>query len=174
MTSAGTARNPDLVLNFASQIRYHELEWCDMHRGRFVSSPIPLNLGSRKSFTRADIEVYGIDQSGASFEGRVFLNNPQATLMTPLSVEQGYAGSFHVFGYGLWPADVDKDSAARAASAETIRAPITKIVIATKPVRRAAAKGEEALITVVPVYPGNPPRDASDAFKLEGVRIIVH
>lgn len=145
-----------------------------MHAGRFISEPIPLVLGSRGAgFERADVEVFGIDQSGASFEGRVFLNNPDATLETPLSAERGYAGSFHVFGYGIWPADVDKDRAAPAAS-EGIRAPIAKTVIATEAVRRAAARTNAIRVTVVPVFPGNPPRDASDAFKLEGVRIIVH
>lgn len=144
-----------------------------MYSGRYVSAAIPLNLGSKKNgFDRADIEIYGIDQSGASFEGRVFLNNPEANLATPLSPENGYAGSFHVYGYGIWPADVT-DRADKPAAWQGIRAPITKTLIATEAVRRAAGKGNEARVTVVPVFPGNPPRDAGDAFKLEGVRIIV-
>ncbi|HEY6271038.1 MAG TPA: hypothetical protein VIX19_03480 [Terriglobales bacterium] len=134
-----------------------------------------MNLGSKeRGFDRADIEVYGIDQSGASFEGRVFLNNTEATLKTPLTAGHGYAGSFHVYGYGIWPADAVADKAATPEASEGIRAPITKTLIATEAVRRAAAKGNEARVTVVPVVPGNPPRDAGDAFKLEGVRIIVH
>jgi hypothetical protein len=146
-----------------------------MHTGRYISAPIPLNLGSRKAgFERADIEIYGIDQSGASFEGRVFLNNPEATLATPLSLEHGYAGSFHVYGYGIWPADVASGPGGKPAASEGIRAPITKTVISTEAVRRAAAKSDQARVTVVPVFPGNPPRDAGDAFKLEGVRIIIH
>jgi hypothetical protein len=145
-----------------------------MHKGRFVSAPIPLNLAGKPGFDRADIEVHGIDQSGASFEGRVFLNNPEATLETPLTPQHGYAGSFHVFGYGVWPADVGKDRAEVAASADVIRAPISKTVIATEAVRRAARQGDSARVTIVPVYAGHPPHDASDAFKLEGVRIIVH
>lgn len=145
-----------------------------MHRGRFVSAPIPLNVAGKTGFERADIAVHGIDQSGASFEGRVFLNNPEATLETPLSADQGYAGSFHVFGYGVWPADIGGDRAEQAASADVIRAPISKTVIATDAIRRAAAHGNAARVTIVPVYPGHPPRDASDAFKLEGVAIVVH
>lgn len=144
-----------------------------MHSGRFVSASIPLQVESKKDFDRADIEIYGIDQSGASFQGRVFLNNPGANLSTPLTPEHGYAGSFHVFGYGIWPADV-AENPARPAASQGIRAPITKTLIATDAVRRAAAKGAETRVTVVPVFPGNPPRDAGDAFKLEGVRIIVH
>ena len=145
-----------------------------MHKGRFVSTPIPVRLESQgRQFGRADIEVYGIDQSGASFEGRVFLNNPEANLSTPLSPEHGYAGSFHVYGYGIWPADV-ADNPAKPAASQGIRAPITKTVIATEAVRRAAARSKEARVTVVPIFPGNPPRDAGDAFKLEGVRIKFH
>jgi hypothetical protein len=142
--------------------------------GRFVSEPIELNLGPRGlNFDRADIEFYGIDQSGPSYEGRVFLNNPNATSETPRTGENGYAGSFHVYGYGIWPADIGKDPASRAAASAVIRAPIEKVVIATEPVRLAAAASSKITVTVVPVYPGNPPRDASDALKLEGVRIIV-
>lgn len=144
-----------------------------MHSGKFTSAPIPLNLGSKKErFERADIEVYGVDQSGESFEGRVFLDNPEADISTPLTSAEGYAGSFHVYGYGIWPADVGNQR--RDRQEEGIRAPITKTVIATEAIRRAAAKGTEARITVVPVFPGRPPRDAGGAFKLEGVRIIVH
>jgi hypothetical protein len=143
-------------------------------KGRFVSPPIRLNLGDRGlKFDRADLEFYGLDQSGPSYEGRVFLNNPNANLETPTTPENGYAGSFHVFGYGIWPADVGKDPAARAADSETVRAPIQKVVIGTESVRAAAARSPEITITVVPVYPGNPPRDAGYALKLEGVRIIV-
>ena len=146
-----------------------------MYSGKFTSPPIPLDLGSKQDgFDRADIEIYGIDQSGASFEGRVFLNNPEATVKTPLKAELGYAGTFHVYGYGIWPADAAADHAAKPSALEGIRAPITKTLIATEAVRRAAAKGKETRVTVVPVFPGNPPRDAGDAFKLEGVRIIVH
>ena len=35
-----------------------------------------------------------------SYEARVFLNNPAATLETPLEPGEGYAGSFNVFGHG--------------------------------------------------------------------------
>ena len=143
-------------------------------KGRFVSEPIRLSLGPLGlSFHRADIEIYGLDQSGPSYEGRVFLNNPNADRETPTTPENGYAGSFHVYGYGIWPADVGKDPADRAAASAAIRAPIEKVVIATEPIRRAAGISPEITVTVVPVHPGNPPRDASDAMKLEGVRITV-
>lgn len=140
----------------------------------YVSPPIPLSLGPDElQFHHADIEFHGVDQSGPSFEARVFLNNPGADLGTPLTPEHGYAGSFHVYGYGIWPADVGKNRETRADDARAIRAPIKKTVIATEAVRMAAKKGPVVTVAVVPVYPGQPPRDACDALKLERVAIVV-
>ncbi|RTL35070.1 MAG: hypothetical protein EKK48_29710 [Candidatus Melainabacteria bacterium] len=47
-----------------------------------------------------DIEFDGIDQSGPSYEARVFLNNADANHDTAKLAEYGYAGSFFVFGFG--------------------------------------------------------------------------
>jgi hypothetical protein len=134
-------------------------------RGRFVSRPIRLDLGPRgRNFERADIEISGIEQAGPSFEGRVFLNNPDASLETAPTPENGYAGSFHVYGYGLRsPEDTGADST---------MAPIVKTVIATDAVR-AAATGQDVTVTIVPVLTGDPPRNAVDALKLDGVRINI-
>jgi hypothetical protein len=143
-------------------------------RACFVSPPIPLTLGPNGlRFSRADIEFYGVDQSGPSYEARVFLNNPDADLDTPLTPESGYAGSFHVYGYGVWPADIGEKRGTRPDDAPTIRAPITKTVIATEAVRAAAKRGPEVTVSVVPVYPGHPPKDACDALKLERVAIVI-
>jgi len=141
-------------------------------KGRFTSAPIPLKLGAKGlKFERGDILIHGVDQSGPSFEGRVFLNNPRATADTPTTAENGYAGSFHVYGYGVWPDDIGKEH--KAVDADTIRAPIEKDLIATDGLREAAAKGDAVTVTVVPVA-GHPPHDAGDAMKLEGVSIEIH
>jgi hypothetical protein len=141
--------------------------------GRYVSGPIRLPLtAKRPDFDRADIEIYGVDQSGPSFEGRVFVNNPNATAETPPTPENGYAGSFHVYGYGIWPDDIGKDSATQ--DKDKIRAPIEKTVIATDAIRKAAAYSPEVIVTVVPIYRERPPRDGLEPLKFEGVRIIVH
>jgi hypothetical protein len=91
-----------------------------MQRGeKSISLPIRLKLGDKVlCFGRADIKFAGIDQAGKSFEGRVFLNNPAADENTPTTKEQGYSGSFHVYGFGLRPGDFGKapsDSQARDA-----------------------------------------------------------
>jgi len=51
-------------------------------------------------FTRADVVFTEVDHSGASYEVRLFLNNPAATADTPRTAEHGYAGRFTVFGHG--------------------------------------------------------------------------
>src|SRR5438067_7855743 len=47
-----------------------------------------------------DLVFRGVEQAGPSFEARVFLNNPAADESTLQAPETGYAGSFHVYGYG--------------------------------------------------------------------------
>jgi hypothetical protein len=143
--------------------------------GKFVFGPIRVALDPKKlDFKRADIEVHGLEQAGPSFEGRVFLNNPNADLNTALTRENGYAGSFHVYGYGIWPGDLGKEGEARTAKSDEVRAPIHKTVIATEAIREAARKGQDVTITIIPVYPGNPPTNASDALKLDEVKITIH
>ncbi|NJK53118.1 MAG: hypothetical protein HC936_10420 [Leptolyngbyaceae cyanobacterium SU_3_3] len=52
------------------------------------------------SFYRADLILHGIDPSGISYEGRIFFNHPDANPDTPTTLENGYAGSFSIFGHG--------------------------------------------------------------------------
>src|SRR5215469_18924189 len=69
---------------------------------RFLAEK-PLQLASKfreANFYRADIQFHGVDHSGATFEGRVFLNNPKATEKTEKTRANGYAGSFYVLGHG--------------------------------------------------------------------------
>jgi hypothetical protein len=51
-------------------------------------------------FARADLEFHGVLHDRGSYEGRIFLNAPDADLGTPTEAEAGYAGSFYVFGHG--------------------------------------------------------------------------
>src|SRR5450631_1436017 len=73
----------------------------------FVSTPTTVTLRPPTvPFDRADLEIHGLDHSKASFEGRIFLNNPGADVGTPPDLEHGYAGSFFVFGHGGCAGDV--------------------------------------------------------------------
>lgn len=61
--------------------------------------PVPVREG-RASFYRADLRFLGVEHRGGSYEGRVYLDNPEATPETPREPDAGYAGSFYVFGHG--------------------------------------------------------------------------
>ena len=66
----------------------------------FTSAELPLPLhDSGVPFKRVDLHFHDVDHSGQSYEGRVFLNRPDATLRTRRELAEGYAGSFHIFGH---------------------------------------------------------------------------
>jgi len=67
----------------------------------FTSRPVAVEFATPEHrFVRADIEISGIFHGEASYEGRIFLNNPKADAKTPKDLAHGYAGSFHIFGHG--------------------------------------------------------------------------
>ena len=101
----------------------------------------------------------GVEHAGPSFEGRVFLNNPDADASTPTTAEAGYAGSFHVYAYG-WPLPPEMAEAkARQAPGGPPVNPVDKRLQAdTETVRAAVERADEVTVTVVPipVDPGGP------------------
>ena len=67
----------------------------------YVSEKLVLDITKLEStFYRADLIIYGLDHSGPSYEGRVFINNLKANYYTPEDSAHGYTGSFFVFGHG--------------------------------------------------------------------------
>jgi len=135
--------------------------------GKFVSQPIRVDLeAANEGRAEAEIVFHGVDQSGPSYEARVFLNNPDADLHTPLTSKHGYAGSFHVYGYGLWSA-----GEASSCTTERSRTPMTRSLIATDAIRRALAAGPDVTVTVVALKPGQEPRGLEPGLRLEGVSI---
>jgi tyrosinase len=51
-------------------------------------------------FSSAYLEIGGIKHTGSSWEGLVYVNNPDATPATGADATAGYVGSIHVFGHG--------------------------------------------------------------------------
>jgi hypothetical protein len=121
----------------------------------FESVPVPA-VASLSGSRRAIIEFTGLDMAGSSYEGRVFLNNPGAGPDTPTTPEQGYAGSFTMYAYGNMP-----PSETPAAAPGVARIPMRRSLVATEAVRRAAARGATARVTLVPVPPGATPTEGN-------------
>lgn len=106
-------------------------------------------------FKRADIEFEGLDHSGSTYEGRVFLNNVEADAATEPTAESGYAGSYYIFGHGGCYGDEGHCDVVPRPPYDPRPPhglwPTRKVVIATDAVRRAAAASKTLTVTVVPV-----------------------
>lgn len=96
------------------------------------------------------LQFEGVEQGAGSFEARVFLNNPAADAHTPLRPEVGYAGSFHVYGFGEPPPPSLRDA---LVAADQAIAPIEKRVRPDPAAVRSAleAASNELTVTVVAV-----------------------
>src|SRR5258708_4839683 len=107
-------------------------------------------------FSRADLVFHGVDHSDASYEARVFINNPGANEKTPMTEENGYAGKFSIFGHGGCFGDVGhceinmkrRDFDPRLSHPLQ---PIKKTLVATPAIQRAVNSGADIKLTVVPV-----------------------
>lgn len=146
----------------------------------FVSAPIEVpphdEITDMKS---ADLVFYGIDHSGPSYEARVFLNNPNADIDTPRTAENGYVGSFSVFGHDRCFGDEGHcDTTARETDAFDFRpqhpiTPITKTVIVDAD-HLDDLRGSEVVITAVAVDVTGTEAQPSDALDFEMVRLLTY
>jgi hypothetical protein len=151
-----------------------------------MAAPRPVTRGGLDTgaldpdFRRADLEFAGLDHSGPSFEGRVFVNNAEADATTARTADAGYAGTFHVFGHGgcLGEPGHCEVSPRRLYDPRPAH-PLTpgrKVVIATEAVRRAVADGGPLTVTVVPVVrsvtPKAPARE--DVLRFGAVRVVTY
>lgn len=122
----------------------------------------PISLREFRDARRAELIFRGVEQAGSSFEGRVFLNNPAADETTEGAPEAGYAGSFHVYGYGEHPPPSLAEAKASRAPGGAPVAPIEKRVRVDETALRAALeRSDELTVTVVavPADPGDPMPD---------------
>lgn len=126
----------------------------------FRNVPVDTKPGGRP-FSDAEIVARGVDQAGTSFEVLVFLNNPGADESTPLDEKHGYAGSFHVYGFGL----------NRSEGAAPRQLPTDYSVPASSAVRAAIEQSRLVTVTLVPRY-YNSGAAPDGVFHLDGVSII--
>ena len=120
----------------------------------------PASLGE-EAFLRADLVIHDVDHSAASFETRVFFNNPEAAGNPAADPERGYAGSFAVFGHagcGGDPGHCDfVDRPADDPRGSHHMRPHDFTVIVTKALRRLFERGQVLEhVTLVPVRPKGP------------------
>ena len=119
----------------------------------FEAVPLASGPADPEAGGRADIVISGIEHAGPSYELRVFVNHRDATAATAATPEEGYAGSVYVYGHGAAPEyEADEPSGA-------VRLPVTRYIVATEALRAAAAAGDSASITLVPVAFGGPEPD---------------
>jgi tyrosinase len=129
--------------------------------------------------TRCDIEFHDVDHAGASYEGRVYLDNPDADENTGYE-DPSYAGSYHIFGHGGCLGDEGHcDVKERRRYDPRPAHPLTpakKVVIATDAVNKAIASDKAVSVTVVPIIEPLPyevdPKYTEDPVKIGYVRII--
>jgi hypothetical protein len=128
--------------------------------GSYTAPPIPVR-GFRGA-GRMDLVFEGVDQAGPSFEVRVFLNNPFADENTAQTLETGYAGSFHVYGYGEAAPPAIREAKQRQEQEVRPVAPIEKRIHVDETAARAAVEASDELtVTAVPI-PADPGAQAPE------------
>jgi len=131
-------------------------------------------------YVRADLEFIGVEHAGASYEARVYVNNPSADANTQPTAGNGYAGSFYVFGHGGCFGDAghcdihaprDQFDPRRSHPLE----PIKKIVDATDVIKSAASTGSSINVTVVPVVTSwTELVDTDDVLKFDHINLVTY
>jgi hypothetical protein len=158
------------------------------HRGTkpakiFTSRPVDVEFaGPNHRYARADLEIRGIYHGEASYEGRIFLNNPGANAQTGKTLTNGYAGSFHIFGHGGClgddPAHCEVNEHHRDPYDFRNPHPLTparKVVTVTRVLREIAKTAKTVTVTVVPVVTAaNELCDEEDVFRCEDMRFLTY
>ena len=131
----------------------------------YISPPMRLvDTELESDYTRADLQLLGLRHGGASYEGRIFLNNSEAIVDTEPTPKNGYAGCFFVFGHGgCFGEEGHCDVVERAPTDPRPPhplTPMTKHVTITGAFRELVRPNEPFTVTIVcePV-PYDPPKD---------------
>jgi hypothetical protein len=122
----------------------------------FVSNPASVTLTApNEPYRRADVELHGVDHSKASYEGRLFINNPGADPETP-TTHDSYIGSFWIFGHGGCAGEEGHCEPPLERRANDFRpehqlTPMSKRVIVTDKLKTLVPAGQEFLLRIVPI-----------------------
>jgi hypothetical protein len=148
---------------------------------RFIARDLrlPPSAAARR-FTRADLVFYGVEHRGPSFEALVFLNALEASVDTPLDVEEGFAGSFVIFGHrGCFGSEGHCEVPAGPRDPFDRRpphglTPQTKMVEITEALKHPRCSGETLTVTVLPVVPGRRRARQADVLSFTGLRLLAY
>jgi tyrosinase len=148
----------------------------------YTSKPVTIDFaGPSHRYVRADLEIDGIFHGEASYEGRVFLNNPKADHTTPKTPESGYAGSFYILGHGGClgdPGHCDVNESKREAydfRPPNPLVPASKRVTVTSTLREIAKTTNEVTVTVVPIVTAaNELCDTDNVFRFGGMKFLTY
>lgn len=147
----------------------------------YTSKPVSIEFaGPNHRFQSADLEILGIDHSQASYEGRVFFNNPKANAKTPKTLEHGYAGSFYIFGHGGCFGDIGHCEINESLDSYDLRDPHPLLptqarVPVTAALKQFAKFNSEISITIVPVVSAaNELCDTKKVFHFQQMRFLTY
>jgi hypothetical protein len=121
----------------------------------FAPNPLTVSLQApNEPYVRADLEFHGVDHAKASFEARLFVNNPSAGPDTP-TTDASYAGSFWIFGHGGCAGDEGHCEPPGERRPFDFRPehqliPVSKRVMITDKLRALVQPGEPFTVRVVP------------------------
>jgi hypothetical protein len=141
----------------------------------FTSKPIELPPPDRP-FVRADLAFYGLDHSGASFEGQVFLD-ARGVGRDAGPDHRAYVGSFFIFGHGGCFGDVGHCDIPTERDPFDLRPPhqlepAVRILTVTEPVVALLGRGVEAVkVTVTARTAGRTP---AKVLAFEKVRLMTY
>jgi len=147
----------------------------------FTSKPVSIDFADpTHRFESASLEILDIDHSQASYEGRVFFNNPKANASTPKTLDQGYAGSFHIFGHGGCFGDVGHCEINEKLDDYDFRdthplQPTQVRIPVTAALKQYAKTNSQISITVVPVVSAaNELCDTKNVFHFRQMRFLTY
>ncbi|MFY9301078.1 MAG: hypothetical protein WAO91_07810 [Candidatus Nitrosotenuis sp.] len=140
-----------------------------------------LSTKDPRNIAKAVLTFQGINHSGLSYEGRVFLNNKKANEKTKKSLANGYAGSFFIFGHGgrcyggpghcaIPTSDMRDPYDLRRSNPLT---PTSRDVRITEQFTKAIRKNKKITVTVVPVIRSyDEMADIENAFQCEKITLL--
>ena len=152
----------------------------DNFGNKLISPEMSLEYSSDENeFYQAVIEFYGIDVTGPSYEGRVYVNNTDADKNTPLVESSGYVGSYHIFGHdGCWGDEGHCEPVKYRTYDSRVHshvAPQYKFVDATKAIKKCVRSNSNFTVTVVPkIRRGQRMSGVKEVVKCDRIRVTCY